>query len=336
MQHESGGRAADELRGRPRQARLPRRRDVGRRCPRPRSIATSPGRRWRRRSTTRRTPAGSRSSTAGTTTRGCSICTASAAGSTAAPRRSPRPRRATSTCFQRPDATDVHFDPMRTLARRRRHHAQARPARRHQARGATASAANLRTPGLELNDIGFQTQSDRNLGFVYGEYRDDDPSDDVPQLGGQRRRVRASTLRAAARDLRLRVQRPRAAPRTTGSSRPAATSRTIAGTRRRSAAGPRCARIRGYNGYFEIDTDTRKRVWCYGSTCTPGRCPRRTSSTVASTSARPSRRGRTSISIVGPSLFERDDPMQYVAQATDTGELDALRVRRGSSRRRRR
>jgi hypothetical protein len=35
----------------------------------------------------------------------------------------------------------------------------------------------LRTPGLELNDIGFQTSSDRMIPFVWVQYREDKPSD---------------------------------------------------------------------------------------------------------------------------------------------------------------
>jgi hypothetical protein len=38
---------------------------------------------------------------------------------------------------------------------------------------------DLRTPGLELNDAGFETISDRAFPYVWGQYRDDSPSEHV-------------------------------------------------------------------------------------------------------------------------------------------------------------
>src|SRR5439155_9618463 len=35
----------------------------------------------------------------------------------------------------------------------------------------------VRSPGVEMNDIGFQTYSDRIENYIYAEYRDDEPSD---------------------------------------------------------------------------------------------------------------------------------------------------------------
>jgi Domain of unknown function (DUF5916)/Carbohydrate family 9 binding domain-like len=77
--------------------------------------------------------------------------------------------------FQRPDASDVHFDPNRTSLS-----------------GATAKwmvgqlgdtkhwryafAGDVRTPGLELNDAGYQQNSDRVIPFVLVEYHENAPS----------------------------------------------------------------------------------------------------------------------------------------------------------------
>ncbi len=77
--------------------------------------------------------------------------------------------------YQRPDATDVAFDPHRTSL---------------SGLGATwlggmlgdtkhwrfGFGGDLRTPGLELDDAGFQTGSDRVIPYLWGQYRVDEPS----------------------------------------------------------------------------------------------------------------------------------------------------------------
>jgi hypothetical protein len=78
--------------------------------------------------------------------------------------------------YQRPDATDVHFDPTR---------------RSLDGMALTWQAGRLgdtehwrfgiggdvRTPGLELNDAGFQIQSDRVLPYFWTEYHENTPSE---------------------------------------------------------------------------------------------------------------------------------------------------------------
>ncbi len=80
--------------------------------------------------------------------------------------------------YQRPDATNATFDPTRTALV-----------------GAGASwkvgrygdtkhwrtlfGGDVRTIGLELNDMGFQHHSDRAIPFYWVEYRDDDPGEDI-------------------------------------------------------------------------------------------------------------------------------------------------------------
>jgi hypothetical protein len=77
--------------------------------------------------------------------------------------------------YQRPDRTDVSFDPHRTSL---------------SGFGATwqvgrtgdtkhvrfGLGGDLRTSGLELNDLGFQTSSDQVIPYVFGQYRVDEPS----------------------------------------------------------------------------------------------------------------------------------------------------------------
>jgi hypothetical protein len=80
--------------------------------------------------------------------------------------------------FQRPDATDVMFDPTRrSLAG---YGATWKTGRlgdtKHWRYG---TGGDLRSPGLELNDVGFQQSSDQLVPFVWGQYRNDDPGDDV-------------------------------------------------------------------------------------------------------------------------------------------------------------
>src|SRR5262249_37541862 len=78
--------------------------------------------------------------------------------------------------FQRPDATDVAFDPTRTSIA---------------GRGATWMFAqtgdtkhwrygiggDMRSPGLELSDAGFQTGSDKLIPYVWGQYHVDQPGE---------------------------------------------------------------------------------------------------------------------------------------------------------------
>ncbi|HLL22223.1 MAG TPA: DUF5916 domain-containing protein, partial [Kofleriaceae bacterium] len=80
--------------------------------------------------------------------------------------------------FQRPDAPHVELDPTRTSMT---------------GLGSTWKigrygntkhwrfmfAGDLRTPGLELNDAGFQTQGDRAIPFVWGEYHEETPGEHV-------------------------------------------------------------------------------------------------------------------------------------------------------------
>ncbi|HSD87521.1 MAG TPA: DUF5916 domain-containing protein [Kofleriaceae bacterium] len=80
--------------------------------------------------------------------------------------------------FQRPDASHVHFDPTRTsLGGGGLTWAVGRSGQTKHYRW--AQGGDLRTPGLELNDVGFQMYSDRVENWLWGEYRDESPGDDV-------------------------------------------------------------------------------------------------------------------------------------------------------------
>jgi hypothetical protein len=78
--------------------------------------------------------------------------------------------------FQRPDASDVTLDPnRRSLVGADLTWTVGRSGQTKHWRW--AQGGDLRTPGLELNDVGFQQTSDRIEPWWWTEYRDDDPGD---------------------------------------------------------------------------------------------------------------------------------------------------------------
>jgi uncharacterized protein DUF5916 len=80
--------------------------------------------------------------------------------------------------FQRPDRTDQHFDPTRTSLTGGGITWQAGKLgdTKHWRFG---YGGDIQTSGLELNDMGFQNGSDRILSYLWGQYHDEDPGDDV-------------------------------------------------------------------------------------------------------------------------------------------------------------
>jgi hypothetical protein len=80
--------------------------------------------------------------------------------------------------YQRPDATNAHFDPTRTsLAGLGASWKVGKFGDTKHVRYGTGG--DLRTIGLDLNDLGFQNHSDRLIQYVLMEVRDDEPGDDV-------------------------------------------------------------------------------------------------------------------------------------------------------------
>lgn len=80
--------------------------------------------------------------------------------------------------YQRPDAPHVELDPTRTTL-------SGFGANWKVGRFGNTKhwrfmfAGDLRTPGLELNDAGFQTQADRAIPFIWGQYHDEEPGKNV-------------------------------------------------------------------------------------------------------------------------------------------------------------
>jgi hypothetical protein len=78
--------------------------------------------------------------------------------------------------YQRPDATDAHLDPTRrSLDGLGLTYVAGRIGNTEHWRVGTGG--DLRTPGLELNDAGFQQQADRFTPYLWGEYHDNAPGD---------------------------------------------------------------------------------------------------------------------------------------------------------------
>ena len=80
--------------------------------------------------------------------------------------------------YQRPDAPHVELDPTRTSL------AGLGATWKVGRYGNTKNwrymfAGDLRSPGLELNDAGFQTMGDRAIPFLWGQYHDEKPGDHV-------------------------------------------------------------------------------------------------------------------------------------------------------------
>lgn len=95
--------------------------------------------------------------------------------------------------FQRPDADHVSVDPTRTSLRGLG--ASWTVGRSGQTKHwRWAQGGDLRTPGLELNDVGFQMYSDRIEPWLWGEYREDDPGDTVLNWRAEAIALVSSTL----------------------------------------------------------------------------------------------------------------------------------------------
>jgi hypothetical protein len=89
-----------------------------------------------------------------------------------------RTQRLNRHLFQRPDADHVEVDPTaRSIGGVGASWAIGRSGQTKHWRW--AQGGDLRTPGLELNDVGFQVSSDRFENWLWIEYRDDDPGDEV-------------------------------------------------------------------------------------------------------------------------------------------------------------
>ena len=218
--------------------------------------------------------------------------------------------------FQRPDATDVHLDPTRRslsgLTARWRIGQLGDT--KHWRFG---TSGTLRTPGLELNDAGFQRGSDRIVPAATVQYHEDTPGDHLlswevsadaftthtfePRLVNYGLEYNANAQLASYWQLSLGGYFDRA--------------RWLTDALR----GGRTLRVDPTTGaFFDVTTDTRKPVWLSlnGNASYSGT----DGAYDASADLGATIQARSNLDVfVGPSLYVRNDPMQYVEEVADPG-----------------
>ncbi len=224
-------------------------------------------------------------------------------------------QRAARHLYQRPDAENAHFDDTRTSL---------------SGVGATwtigklgntphvryGTGGDLRTIGLELNDAGFQTSSDRVIPFVWGQYREDSPGDQVLNWQANADVFLVSTLEPRITDVGLEcngnVQLANYWSLSAGCN--VIDGRWQPGALRGGAALRSNPRV---NGWINLSTDHRKplRLSFNGAAGRDWIADEIDGSIELGATVQ----ARSNIDIfAGPSWSERDDPMQYVDEAQDT------------------
>lgn len=177
------------------------------------------------------------------------------------------------------------------------------------------TGGDLRTRGLELNDMGFQNASDHTIPYVFLNYTDNDPGDDVMnyQIGGDVYMV--STLEPQIGDLGVEwnanVQLANYWQLATGGNFDQGLWDWAA-----LRGGPALRGERRLQGWANIVSDTRKRVWV-SFNAWGGRTPA-AHETDGGFEAGVTIQARSNIDVfVGPSFNDRKDAMQYVDQIDD-------------------
>jgi hypothetical protein len=226
--------------------------------------------------------------------------------------------------YQRPDKTDATLDPARTSL---------------SGLGATwlvgrvgetkhwrfGSGGDLRTPGLELNDAGFQVSSDRIIPFVWGEYHDNTPGKNILNWQVNSDVFFGSTFEPT---VELYGLEDNVSVQFANYWQAGAGSNLVRG-RWDSVAlrgGPSLRSDPGFSTFGWINTDTRKRVWV---SLNANAFDNWTSGTVAwGLSAGVQIQARDNIDInIAPGYSERDDALQYVTQVDDHFVLARIRER---------
>jgi len=213
--------------------------------------------------------------------------------------------------FQRPDATDVHFDPARTSLSglEAKWMIGQLGDNKHWRFG---TGGDLRTSGLELNDAGFQTSSDRMGPFFLAQYHDDEPSEHVLNWGVSSDVFWIQTLEPRLTDYGLEsngnIQLSNYWQLSAGWNLDMAKWSTNA------LRGGRALRVDpGVFAFANFTTDTRKPVWFSlngygGHNWTSG-------SLEGGLDLGATVQVRSNVDVfVGPGIYQRDDPMQYIEQ----------------------
>jgi len=219
--------------------------------------------------------------------------------------------------WQRPDASNVHFDPMLTSmsGMQAKWMVGQLGDTKHWRFGA---GGDLRTAGLELNDAGFQLSSDRMTPFFIVQYHEDSPGEHLLNWGTSNDVFWVQTLEPRLIDYGLEynanVQFANYWQLYAGGNLGRAKWNLSA------LRGGRALRSdpQGSN-YFTLNTDTRKPLWFslngYGShNFTSG-------SFDGGLDLGATIQARSNVDVfVGPSVYARNDPMQYVDEVADAAD----------------
>ena len=216
--------------------------------------------------------------------------------------------------FQRPDARDAHLDPTRTSLSgvAAKWNVGQLGDTRHWRYG---TGGDLRTPGVELNDAGFQLNSDRVIPFVWGQYREDTPSEHLLNWQFNSDVFFITTFEPRVTDVGIETN----ASVQLGNYWSASAGLNLDDARWSVLAlrGGRALRIDpNMFAYANLQTDTRKPVWFslngQGShNWTSGQYD-------LGIDLGATIQARSNLDVfVGPSLYRRNDPLQYVDEVPD-------------------
>jgi hypothetical protein len=222
--------------------------------------------------------------------------------------------------FQRPDATDVHFDPDRTslsgLATKWMIGKLGDT--KHWRYG---FGGDVRTPGLELNDAGFQQSSDRVIPFLLLEYRENAPSERLLNWGLSADVFTVHTIEPRLLEYGLEysgnVQLSNYWQLEAGGNINRSRWATTA------LRGGRTLRVDpGAFNFLNVTTDNREPVWF--SLNASGYRNWTTGAVDGGIDLGATIQARSNLDIfVGPSIFARNDPMQYIDEVESTDDPDA-------------
>jgi len=216
--------------------------------------------------------------------------------------------------FQRPDATDVEFDPNRTSLSG--FGAKWMVGRLGDAKHWRFGAGgDLRTAGLELNDAGFQFNSDKAVPFFWGQYRNDEPSKYVLNWQFNSDIFWVQTLEPRLTDIGLEsngnIQFSNYWSMYSGWN-------IIKGRWNINAlrGGPALRNDFGLFGYWGGQTDNRKPVWF--SINTFGSHNLGSGQIDGGIDLGATIQARSNLDVfIGPSIYHRNDPLQYIDEVAD-------------------
>jgi hypothetical protein len=217
--------------------------------------------------------------------------------------------------YQRPGMTHARFDPTRTsLSGLGVQWQVGRLGDTEHFRIGTGG--DLRTIGLELNDLGFQQHSDRVVPYLWAQYREDNPGEHLLNWQISADVYAVATLEPELTERGLECE---------GSMQLASYWTVAAGCTVAARISDPTA-LRGGPSlridprwwlWLDVTTDTRKPVWWSlsasgGQVWIPGE-------TEARLDLGATIQARSNLDLfIGPSLYGRNDPMQYVEEVVDT------------------